>query len=200
MTLAGRARCFGTRPYAEISNLWIKPTSARQQMSSGCNEHGWPLRSAAVVRATKRRKLRLRRADSFWSPPDYQQSMLRNELLVHYKDQMLTQRYFIQSPTHNMESEIDKQLRVKQARKLKNESDVLLYISRQAVMERGGSWGLTQTIYNHQSAKESSTDGLKYRWRMLDNSAVNKAIKRGKWIRKKEVIEALLRQMMSEVR
>jgi hypothetical protein len=99
-----------------------------------------------------------------------------------------------------MESEIDKQLRVKQARKLKNESDVLLYISRQAVMERGGSWGLTQTIYNHQSAKESSTDGLKYRWRMLDNSAVNKAIKRGKWIRKKEVIEALLRQMMSEVR
>jgi hypothetical protein len=126
--------------------------------------------------------------------------MLRNELLVHYKDQMLTQRYFIQSPTHNMESEIDKQLRVKQARKLKNESDVLLYISRQAVMERGGSWGLTQTIYNHQSAKESSTDGLKYRWRMLDNSAVNKAIKRGKWIRKKEVIEALLRQMMSEVR
>jgi hypothetical protein len=99
-----------------------------------------------------------------------------------------------------MEGEIDKQLRAKQARKLKNESDVLLYISRQAVMERGGSWGLTQTIYNHESPKESSTDGLKYRWRMLDNSAMKKAIKRGKWVRKKKGVEALMQQMMSEVR
>jgi hypothetical protein len=99
-----------------------------------------------------------------------------------------------------MESKRD----LKRTKKVKDDS--LLYIIRRAVEKlEMGTWEDTKVVYNYLATKERSKDGLNSSYRLLLKDqlgikAVEKEIKKDKWVKTTIKVESLLQRGVPSVR
>jgi hypothetical protein len=91
----------------------------------------------------------------------------------------------------------------KDQRKL--ETDSLIYLIRKVVNKTNiGTWEDTTAVYNRLTGQTRSHDGVKSRYQLLEKdvktrTAVEEEIKKGEWVKKKIIIEKLLRGAVNHV-